>query len=156
MPGFDTQTPPERRNRSLRLRIVLLANRLRRWLIASKPHILSVASRLRTLLIATKPRVLSIANRLRSLLIANRLRTLLTGGVLLLFVVTAPVGLFIYSPWDAGVPGPGYYDLDDRVSCDSYVLTKTGDCVRPESSEYRVYCEAENRSQVDEFTTTCS
>jgi hypothetical protein len=68
-----------------------------------------------------------------------------------------PVGLFIYSSSerDGGAPGPGYYDLD-YVSCDSYILTKTGDCVEPYMGEGVVNCKAEERWQVDEFTTSCS
>jgi hypothetical protein len=57
MPDFDTQTPPERRDRPIRLRIGSMANMFRGLLVASKPHILSIVSRLRTLLITSKPRI---------------------------------------------------------------------------------------------------
>jgi hypothetical protein len=135
MPHFDTQAPPERRKRPLKLRIVLLANRLRRLLIASKP------------------RIQLIDNRLHSLLITTRFRTLLIGGVLLLFVMTASIGPFIpASIKDTGALGPGYYDLDyDYVSCDSFNLSKTGYCDAPMGDDI-VYCKAKDRSLVDEST----
>jgi Tol biopolymer transport system component len=98
MPDFDTRTPQEERNKPLRLRIALIASKLRTQLAAIKPRIPLIGNRVRSLLTASKVRVLSLAERLRSLLVATRLRTLLISGGILLFVVAAiPIGLLIYS-----------------------------------------------------------
>jgi uncharacterized protein YjbI with pentapeptide repeats len=79
MPDFDTRKPLEP-NEPNRLRIPLIANRLR------------------VLLITTKRRIQSIANELRSLLLANKVRISLVGGVILLLVGAAfTVGLPLYS-----------------------------------------------------------
>src|SRR5215212_10017002 len=96
MPDFDTRTPQEERNRPLRLRIALIANKLRTLLTANKVRIPLIANRVRGLLNASKGNLVLLAERLRSLLVVRRLRTLLIGGGILLFVVAAiPVGLLI-------------------------------------------------------------
>src|ERR687894_347384 len=78
MPDFDTRRPQES-NEPSRLRIQLIANKIR------------------TLLMAYKPRILSIASSLRSMSTANRLRTMLISGGVLLFVVgTVPMVLLLY------------------------------------------------------------
>jgi Tol biopolymer transport system component len=56
-----------------------------------------VANRLSALLSAGKIRVRSMASTLRRFLVARRHRTLWTGGSIVLFVVAAVLGLFIYS-----------------------------------------------------------
>ena len=43
MPHFDTQTPPEQRTKPLNFRIVLLANRLRGWLMANRRRIVWIS-----------------------------------------------------------------------------------------------------------------
>jgi Tol biopolymer transport system component/uncharacterized protein YjbI with pentapeptide repeats len=92
MPDFDTRKPPEP-NEPNRLRIPLIANRLR------------------VLLITTKLRIQSIANGLRSLLLANKVRISLVGGVILLLVGAAfTVLLPIYSSSGKGNWQPGVLD----------------------------------------------
>jgi|SRR5215212_1899559 len=98
MPDFDTRTPQEERNRPLRLRIALIANKLRSLLTAIKVRIPLIANRVRSLLNASKGNLVLLAERLRSLLVATRLCTLLISGGIHLFVVAAiPVGLLISS-----------------------------------------------------------
>ena len=92
MPDFDTRKRLES-NEPNRLRIPLIANRLR------------------VLLITTKLRIQSIANGLRSLLLANKVRISLVGGVILLLVGAAfTVGLPTYSSSGKGNQQPGVLD----------------------------------------------
>jgi hypothetical protein len=88
-----------------------------------------------------RPRSLSIASRVRNLLIAMRLRTLLFGGGILLFVVVAvPVGVLIYS--SSGLAA-------ETVTCDQWLLGKTGECSSPGASGGVVeVCKADSRAEV--------
>ena len=92
-----------------------------------------------------RPRTLSIASRVRNLLIAMRLRTLLFGGGILLFVVVAvPVGALIYS--SSGLAA-------ETVTCDQWLLGKTGECSSPRASGVVVEaCKADSRAEVYDGT----
>jgi Tol biopolymer transport system component len=98
---FDTRTPQEPK-RTIRLRIAVIANKLRTLSIATRPRIQLIVHKLRNLPIASKLHTLTMANTLRGSLMANRLRSLLIGGVLLFVAVAAPVGLLIYSSGGMG------------------------------------------------------
>ena len=88
--------------------------------------------------------IMSIANRVRNLLIATRLRTLLIGGGTLLFVVVAvPVGLLIYS---------SIVLATETVTCDQWMLGKTGECFAPGEGVTAEVCKAEGRHLVDSNT----
>jgi hypothetical protein len=88
--------------------------------------------------------IVSIANRVRNLLIATRLRTLLIGGGILLFVVVAvPVGLLIYPSSGLAV---------ETVTCDQWLLGKTGECVDTGGSGTVEACKADSRAEVDDAT----
>ncbi len=91
-----------------------------------------------------RPRSLSIAGRVRILLIAMRLRTLLIGGGILLFVVVAvPVGLLIYS--SSGL-------ATETVTCEQWMLGKTGECFAPGEGTTVEVCKAGGRHLVDSNT----
>ena len=130
MPDFDTREPQEP-NEPNRLRIAVIANKLR------------------TLLNATRSRIVLIANRVRSLLIANRLRTLLIGGGTLLFVVVAvPMGPLIYHSSGLG----DQQQAAETVTCDTWMLSKTGECFEPGKGSTMDICKAGSRDEVDDET----
>ena len=101
-------------------------------------------------------------NRLRFPLMANKLRALLIGGGILLFVVAAvPVGLLIYSS-----SGPSNrqqavktreedVEVAGTVTCERWMLGKTGTCYAPSEGDTAEVCQAESRYEVDD-ETPCS
>ena len=83
-------------------------------------------------------------NRLRFPLMANKLRALLIGGGILLFVVVAvPAGLLIYA--SSGLAA-------ETVTCDQWMLGKTGTCYAPEEGDTVEVCKADSRDEVDDET----
>jgi hypothetical protein len=76
-------------------------------------------------------------NRPRSLSIASRVRN---GGILLFVVVAVPVGVLIYS--SSGLAA-------ETVTCDQWLLGKTGECSSPGASGVVVEaCKADSRAEV--------
>jgi hypothetical protein len=80
-------------------------------------------------------------NRPRSLSIASRVRN---GGILLFVVVAVPVGVLIYS--SSGLAA-------ETVTCDQWLLGKTGECFSPGASGVVVEaCKADSRAEVYDGT----
>jgi hypothetical protein len=174
MPDFNTRKPPQEPNEPNRVRIQAVANKLRTLLIATRPRIVLMANRVRNLLIANRLRTLLIGGATFVFVVVAvsvGLRTQQDGSPETVTCDTEHLrktGECVYPPLASMVceaesraavdkdtycrEGISEEELGSgTVTCESWYLGKTGECIAPTSDSYEV-CEAHSRYGVDDET----